>query len=98
MEGGAVGHNFERDHPCQVWFNLVQRFRGEDLNVIFYQNTVEFVYNEVQGTLDLISSYFVIAIVRYKRNNVELPPLLKNDVFQVMCNCFVCFVLLFFDR
>ena len=42
MEGGAVGHNFERDpprdHPCHVWFNLVQRFRGEDLNVIFYQN------------------------------------------------------------
>jgi hypothetical protein len=62
-----------------IWFS---GFRGEDLNVIFYQNTVEFVYNEVQGTLDLISSYFVIGIVRYKRNNVELPPLLKNDVFQ----------------
>jgi hypothetical protein len=31
MECGAVGHNFERDsprdHPCQVWFNLVQRFQ-----------------------------------------------------------------------
>jgi hypothetical protein len=31
MEGGAVGHTFERDpprdHPCQVWFNLVQRFQ-----------------------------------------------------------------------
>jgi hypothetical protein len=31
MESGAVGHNFERDpprdHPCQVWFNLVQRFQ-----------------------------------------------------------------------
>jgi hypothetical protein len=31
MEGGAVGHNFERDpsrdHPCQVWFNLVQQFQ-----------------------------------------------------------------------
>jgi hypothetical protein len=31
MEGGAVGHNFERDpprdHPCQVWFNLIQRFQ-----------------------------------------------------------------------
>jgi hypothetical protein len=31
MEGGAVGHNFERDlprdHPCQVRFNLVQRFQ-----------------------------------------------------------------------
>jgi hypothetical protein len=31
MEGGAVGHNFEmgltKDHPCQIWFNLVQRFQ-----------------------------------------------------------------------
>jgi hypothetical protein len=27
-------------------------------------------------------SYFVIGIVRFKRNNVELPPLLQNDVFQ----------------
>jgi uncharacterized protein YjiS (DUF1127 family) len=31
MEGGAVGHNFERDphrdHPSQVWFNLVQWFQ-----------------------------------------------------------------------
>ena len=27
MEGGAVGHNFERDPPCQVWFNLVQWFQ-----------------------------------------------------------------------
>ena len=39
MEGGAVRHNFERDpprdHPCQVWFNLVQGFRG-DLNVTVY--------------------------------------------------------------
>ena len=39
MEGGAVGHKFERDpprdHRCQVWFSS---FREEDLNVIFYQN------------------------------------------------------------
>jgi hypothetical protein len=37
MEGGAVGHNFERD-PSRfglIWFS---GFRGEDLNVIFYQN------------------------------------------------------------
>jgi hypothetical protein len=31
MEGGSVAHNFERDppkeHPCQVWFNLVQGFQ-----------------------------------------------------------------------
>jgi hypothetical protein len=31
MESGAVGHNFDRDpprdHPCQVWFNLVQRLQ-----------------------------------------------------------------------
>jgi hypothetical protein len=29
LQDGADGHNFERDpprdHPCQVWFNLVQR-------------------------------------------------------------------------
>jgi hypothetical protein len=40
MEGGVVGHNFERDppkdHPCQVWFNSVQgiqrrRFKCESL-------------------------------------------------------------------
>ena len=40
MEGGDVGHKGERDpprdHPCQVWFNLVQRFRGKDLNVKVY--------------------------------------------------------------
>ena len=42
MEGGAVRNNFERDqprdHPCQVRFNWFSGFRGEDLNVIFYQN------------------------------------------------------------
>jgi hypothetical protein len=42
MEDGAVGHNIERgppkDHPSHFCFNLVQRFRGKDLNVIFYQN------------------------------------------------------------
>jgi hypothetical protein len=31
MEGMAIGHNFgrdrPRDHPCQVWFNLVERFQ-----------------------------------------------------------------------
>jgi hypothetical protein len=27
MEGGAVRHNFERDPPCQVRFNLIQRFQ-----------------------------------------------------------------------
>jgi hypothetical protein len=43
MKGGAVGHNFERDPPKHhipakfsvIWFS---GFRGEDLNVIFYQN------------------------------------------------------------
>ena len=40
MEGGSVGHKFEReppkDHPCQfglIWF---RDFRGEDLNVKVY--------------------------------------------------------------
>jgi hypothetical protein len=37
MEGGAVGHIFERD---PAWFGLIwfSGFRGEYLNVIFYQN------------------------------------------------------------
>ena len=37
MEGGAVGHNFERDPPRfgLIWFS---GFRGEDLKLIFYQN------------------------------------------------------------
>ena len=42
MEGGAVGHNFERDphRTIPARFNLIwfSGFRGEDLNVIFYQN------------------------------------------------------------
>ena len=42
MEGGAVGHNLKGTHPGTIparlgliWFS---GFRGEDLNVIFYQN------------------------------------------------------------
>ena len=48
MEGGAVGHTIERgppkDHPVKfalIWFS---GFRGEDLNVIVYQNMPNF-YN-----------------------------------------------------
>ena len=48
MEGRVVGHNFERDpprdHPFQIWFNLV----GEDLNVIFYQNMPN-LYNQYKS-------------------------------------------------
>ena len=52
MEGGAVGHNIERgppkDHPsqiCLIWFSC---FRGEDLNVIFYQNMSN-LYNQYKS-------------------------------------------------
>ena len=42
MEGGAVGHNFESDHPGTIpaRFGLIwlSGFRGEVLNVIFYKN------------------------------------------------------------
>jgi hypothetical protein len=43
MKGGAVGHNFERDPPkghIPAKFSVISfsGFRGEDLNVIFYQN------------------------------------------------------------
>ena len=40
MEGGAVGHNIEmglpKDDPCQVWFNLVQRFHRKRFKCDFY--------------------------------------------------------------
>ena len=43
MESGAVGHNLKWDYPRTItaksgliWFS---GFRGEVLNVIFYQNT-----------------------------------------------------------
>ena len=43
MKGGAVGHNFERDPPkghIPAKFSVISfsGFRGEYLNVIFYQN------------------------------------------------------------
>jgi hypothetical protein len=37
MEHRAVKHNFERDPP-RLGLNWFSGFRGEDLNVIFYQN------------------------------------------------------------
>ena len=57
--GWAVGHNFERDpprdHPCQVWFNLVQRFQRRKLkNVIFYQNMPN-LHNQYQSAERKIS-------------------------------------------
>jgi hypothetical protein len=42
MEGRAVGHNFEmglpKDYSSQIALICFSSFRGEDLNVIFYQN------------------------------------------------------------
>jgi hypothetical protein len=42
---GAVGHNFERDPPetipARFGLILFSGFRGEDLNVIFYQNILK---------------------------------------------------------
>jgi hypothetical protein len=52
MEDGAVGHNFERDPPRfdLIWFI---GFRGEDLNVIFYQNmpNLHNRYNQIKSNL-----------------------------------------------
>jgi hypothetical protein len=48
MEGGAVGHNFERDppkdHSCQVWCNLVQWFQRKrfkcDLIILYGEGQI----------------------------------------------------------
>ncbi len=52
MEGGAVGHNLKGTHPGTIparfgliWFS---DFRGEDLNVIFYQNMSN-LYNQYKS-------------------------------------------------
>jgi hypothetical protein len=46
MVGGAVGHNIEKgppkDHPAKFALTCFSGFRGEDLNVIFYQNMPNF--------------------------------------------------------
>jgi len=40
MEDGAVGHNFERDHPrtipARVSLIWLSGFRGDDLNAMVY--------------------------------------------------------------
>jgi hypothetical protein len=45
MEDGAVRHNFERnppkDHPCQVWFNLVQGFQRRRFKCESLQRTTD---------------------------------------------------------
>jgi hypothetical protein len=58
MECGVVGHNIERgppkDHPSQICFNWFSGFRGEDLNVIFYQNMSN-LYNQYKSVERKIS-------------------------------------------
>jgi hypothetical protein len=45
MEGGAVGHNFERDppkdHPCQVWFNSVQGYQRRRFKCASLRHTMD---------------------------------------------------------
>ena len=45
MEGRSVRHNFERDppkdHPCQVWFNLVQGFQRRRFKCESLQRTTD---------------------------------------------------------
>jgi hypothetical protein len=55
MEGGAVGHNIERGPPILAKFALIwfSGFRGEDLNVIFYQSMSNLYnrYKSVEGKI-----------------------------------------------
>jgi len=45
MEGEFVGHKFERDppknHPCQVWFNLVQGFQRRNFKCEILRRTTD---------------------------------------------------------
>jgi hypothetical protein len=71
MEGGTVRHNFERDppkdHPCQVWFNLVQgfqrrRFKCESLR----RTTSDGKTRKEQFCDDLISLVQTVRVVLQK--------------------------------
>ena len=58
MESGAVVHKFERDpprdHPCQVRFNLVQRFQRRRFKCESLRRTT---YNDGRTTRDGKSSH-----------------------------------------
>ena len=41
MAGGAVAHNFERDPPCHVKLNLVQRFQSRRFKCESLQRTTD---------------------------------------------------------
>jgi hypothetical protein len=45
IEDGTDGHTFERDpprdHPCQVWFNLVQWFQRRRFKCELYKHNDE---------------------------------------------------------
>jgi hypothetical protein len=47
-EGGGVGHKFERDphknHSCQVWCNLVQRFQRRRFKCDLLSKYAQFAY------------------------------------------------------
>jgi amino acid permease len=71
MKGGAVGHTIERDHPktipaqfALIWFS---GFRGEDLNVIVYQNMPNF-YNRLKKIISSLS----VVIFCFTTNQNEL--------------------------
>jgi hypothetical protein len=68
MEGGAVGQNIEREHPRTIpakfpliWFS---GFRGEDLNVIFYQNMSN-LYNRYKSVEIKISQKNPVCLLIY---------------------------------
>ena len=58
MDDRAVRHNIEKgppkDHPSQIALIWFGGFRGEDLNVIFYQNMSN-LYNQYKSVERKIS-------------------------------------------
>jgi hypothetical protein len=66
MEGGAVGHILKGNHPrtisakfALIWFSS---FRGENLNVIFYQNMSNLYnrYKSVERKISQKSSEYML--------------------------------------
>jgi hypothetical protein len=74
MEGGAVGHNFEREpprgHPCQVWFNLVQQFQRRRFFFLLLW-TLTFNMNQYRLSLDVSGLSGKILIIKNRNQQTS---------------------------
>ena len=89
MEGGAVGHNFEmdppKDHPCQVWFNLVQRFQRKRFKCDLYQNMPKYKSAKRKIT-QKTPEYMLKMYIKHMKGTHPRNARLRNGQFSIFSN------------